>query len=93
MPTVRWSLCVRRRARVDRNQVEIVRVLRQLGFQVFDCSRVGQGFPDLAIHRAGTIQLVELKTPTGKLTADQSRFIQSGWPVRIVRSVEDALTL
>jgi hypothetical protein len=86
---------VRRRARVDRHQAEIVRVLRQLGFLVFDCSRVGQGFPDLAIHRGdhGHVQLVELKTPTGKLTPDQQRFIQAGWPVKVVRSIEDALLL
>ena len=87
---------MRRRARVDRHQAEIVRVFRQLGFLVFDCSRVGGGFPDLSICRAGqpqSIQLVELKTPTGKLTPDQVRFMEAGWPVKVVRSIEDALLL
>lgn len=84
---------MRRRARVDRHQAEIVRVLRQLGFLVFDCSRIGQGFPDLAVSKAGHVQLVELKTPTGKLTPDQVRFMDAGWPVRIVRSVDECLLL
>jgi len=84
---------MRRRARTDKNSIEIVRVLRQLGFLVFDCSRTGGGYPDLTVCKAGHVQLVELKTPTGKLTPDQQRFIQAGWPVSIVRSVEDALLL
>jgi len=84
---------MRRRARTDKNSIEIVRVLRQLGFLVFDCSRVGQGFPDLAITKAGKVSLVELKTPTGKLTPDQVRFMQAGWPVKVVRTIEDVLAL
>ena len=84
---------MRRRARVDRNSVEIVRTLRQLGFLVFDCSRVGQGWPDLAVCRGGVVQLVELKTPTGKLTPDQVRFMDAGWPVKVIRNVDECLLL
>lgn len=83
---------MRRRARTDRNHAEIVQALRQVGWTVFDSSRLGGGFPDLVIHRGGSVQLVELKVKRGALTKAQEEF-GKWWPVTILRSVEDAVNL
>lgn len=40
---------MRRAARTDANQVEIVSALRAIGCSVSDTSGVGGGFPDLAV--------------------------------------------
>lgn len=84
---------MRRRARTDRNHAEIVQALRQVGWHVFDTSRLGNGFPDLVIHRGGPVRLVELKDKGGALTAAQELFIKTGWPVTILRSVDEAINL
>jgi len=84
---------MRRHGRKDGNHAELERVLRQLGYLVFDCSAVGDGFPDLTVCRAGRVQLLEVKAPGGTLTAEQQRFMQLGWPVTIVRSLDDLVAL
>lgn len=89
---------MRLRARTDSHHKAIVKALRQVGCQVSDTSRVGQGFPDLVVRaqkadiwRTPRILLMEIKEPKGRLTPDQVAFI-ADWPeVVIVRSVEEAL--
>ena len=91
--------------RVDGTHAAIVKALRKVGCQVKDCSRVGQGFPDLVVRaplyyygmaternaRVVRILLMEVKRPKGKLTPDQETFIVA-WPETvIVRSVSEAL--
>lgn len=49
---------MRRRARVDDNQAEIVKVLRQLGATVRPTHTVGDGFPDLVVGWRGKNYLV-----------------------------------
>jgi len=48
--------------------------------------------PDLLVHSRGVHYLMEVKAEKGKLTADETRWIER-WrgQVHIVRSVDDAL--
>lgn len=85
---------MRRRGRTDANQAAIVEALRQVGWKVQSTASLGGGFPDLVIARGYDVRLVEVKAPKGRLTEDQQRFHQEqGWPVSVVRSVDDALNL
>jgi Holliday junction resolvase len=64
----------RYRQRPDKNQRQIVDALEKIGCTVYDASRVGGGFPDLVVGRAGQCYLLECKTQKGKLNAEQQRF-------------------
>jgi len=77
---------------VDLNQAEIVYALRNLGATVKDLSKVGGGFPDLAVGYAGVNHLLEVKTPKGKLTPDQC-VLHGSWrgKIKVVHSVEEAI--
>lgn len=84
---------MRRAARTDRNQTEIVRTLRQLGVSV---EPIGKPV-DLLVFFRGETSLMEVKSsnPDGgdhQLTKDQVEFI-ARWPgkVHIVRSVGEAV--
>jgi hypothetical protein len=52
---------MRRAAKVDKNQQEIVAAFRKLGATVQDLSAVGKGVPDLLIGWRGVNYLVEVK--------------------------------
>ena len=78
--------------RVDGNQAEIVAALRAVGVWVWDTHELGLGFPDLVTWYQGVFRLIEVKTPTGRLTDWEKAFIGAcPGEVHIVRSVEDAL--
>ena len=47
--------------KVDANQAEIVKALREIGVHVFITSSLGKGFPDLVCDFYGTLLLVEIK--------------------------------
>jgi len=86
---------MRRAARTDSNQAEIVAAFRSLGCSVFPLHQVGRGFPDLAVGCNGLNLLIEVKDgskcPSARrLTADEQRFIEA-WlgQVCVVVSVED----
>ncbi len=83
---------MRRACKVDLNQAEIVDALRNFGATVKDLSKVGGGFPDLAVGYAGQNHLLEVKMPKGKLTPDQV-VTHSTWGgrIRVVRSAEEAI--
>lgn len=87
---------MRRAAKVDTNQRPIVEQLRGIFGPdcVFDLSAVGQGCPDIMVGVRGVNLLMEIKTPTGKLTDDQIIFHRT-WPgqVAVVRSLADALAI
>ena len=67
---------MRRAARTDRNQTEIVAALRKCGCTVQILAAVGAGCPDLLVGRCGDNYLLEVKDhakpPSDrKLTPDQ----------------------
>ena len=73
---------MRKRGRVDANQKEIVKQLRQLGCSVAITSMVGSGFPDLVVGYKGKNYLIELKDGTKPasaqaLTADEIEFMET----------------
>lgn len=67
---------MRRRAKSDANQMQIMRELRALGFSVCSTHTIGKGFPDLAVGRNDVTLLVELKTENGTLTEDERTFFE-----------------
>lgn len=92
---------MRRRAKVDGNHAEIVAAFRKAGWKVLSLAELGNGVPDLLVmrweeHNGNPFMtrwfLVEVKQPKGKLTKDQERF-RAEWPVQVVRTVDDALSL
>jgi hypothetical protein len=85
---------VRRAAKVDANQAEIVAEFRRLGAVVQPLHSVGQGVPDLLIGYGGRNYLVEVKDgDKAKLTPDQVVW-HDAWTgqVNIVRFVFDVGT-
>jgi len=88
---------VRRAARIDANQQEIVAGLRDCGYSVLSLAAVGEGCPDLLVGAAGKNYLLEVKdgnkSPSRRvLTQDQRRFFAT-WQgrVRVVSSLDEAL--
>lgn len=91
---------MRRRAKVDANQRAIVAAFRAMGWLVKVSSSAGDGLPDALICRPGrpeTLRWIEIKSPLGpkggashaSLTPLQQELQEQGWPVQVVRSVED----
>lgn len=80
--------------RSDSNTKPIVQALKMSGWLTLDLRDCGNGCPDLVIWRADKgVRLIEIKTEKGTLEPKQQALIDAGWPIRIVRSVEDALEL
>ena len=87
---------MRLRAKVDRNQGEIVKALRKAGVYVEITSQLGKGFPDLVCSYRGYVTLLEVKQPGKKLTPAQVQW-HANWdsfcPVFVVESIDDALSV
>lgn len=85
---------MRRAAKVDSNQTELVNCLRSLGCSVAITSTIGKGFPDLVVGVAGKTLLVEVKAKKGVYTSDQVEFMAT-WKGNhfTVRSREDCVAL
>lgn len=89
---------MRRAAKVDANQKEIVSALRSVGATVEHLHAVGRGCPDLLIGYRGFNYLIEVKD--GTKTASQRRLTpdQVKWHAKwrgqkiVVESVESALS-
>lgn len=88
---------MRRAAKVDANQAEIVAALRKIGATVQPLHAVGQGCPDLLVGWRGMTSLLEVKDgnkpPSArKLTEDQERW-HAEWrgQVAVVETVEQAI--
>ncbi len=88
---------MRRAAKIDNNQPEIVKAFRQIGASVQILSAVGKGCPDTIVGFRGRNIFVEIKDGSKppseqKLTADQIRWHASWAGQRCVaNSVEDAV--
>jgi Holliday junction resolvase len=88
---------MRRAARVDDNQAEIVAALRKCGCTVQSLAALGNGVPDLLVGRAGVNYLLEVKDGSKpksarELTPDELRWLHA-WrgSAAVVETVEEAL--
>ena len=85
-------------SRVDKNQNEIVRILKMQKCSVQYLHGVGTGCPDLLVgiptDSGGMNLLIEVKYGKGKLNKTQARW-HSAWAgeVTVIRSFEQALAL
>ena len=94
---------MRRAAKVDKNQPEIVKALRELGVSVVPLHAVGSGCPDLLWGWRNKIGLIEVKDETGRstakyrdlakcLTKDQHRFhFEFQGPIDVVCNSDEAI--
>lgn len=88
---------MRRAAKVDANQEQIVSALRAAGAIVQSLAAIGGGVPDLLVSFRGNLFLLEVKDgkkpPSGqKLTDAQTKWHQAwGALVEVVNSPEAAL--
>ena len=78
---------MRRIARTDDNQQQIVKQLRKLGCSVAITSMIGKGFPDFIVGYKGRNYMIELKDgkrkPSEKgLTMDEAKFF-TAWSGQI----------
>ena len=82
-------MTLRRAAKVDANQAEVVEALRKVGVQV---EIIGFPVDLLCCDQRGRLSLIEIKTEDGRLTKQQVEFIQR-WPgeVHIVRGPQEAV--
>ena len=88
---------MRRRARIDENQPDIVAALRKAGCSVLCLHMLGKGAPDILVGVGGRNILMEIKDgkkvqSARKLTPDESDF-HAEWrgQVAVVGSAEEAL--
>lgn len=79
-------------ARVDVNQPDIVKALRQIGAEVNYMHQLGMGTPDLLVSFRQRWYVIECKSDDGELNEDQKRWIgRQKAPVYTVRSPEEAV--
>lgn len=88
---------MRRAAKADDNQPQIVKAFRQLGFSVAHTHTIGKGFPDIVVGRNGINTLVEIKDgkkvkSQKQLTPDEKEFHET-WrgKIIVIESVEDVI--
>ena len=88
---------MRRAAKIDANQPEIVKALRAVGATVTPTHAAGQGFPDLCVGFRGRNFLLEVKdgskVPSARrLTKDQVSW-HATWEghVEVVETTDEAL--
>lgn len=89
---------MRRAAKIDANQVQIVEALRKCGAFVQPLHMVGNGCPDLLVGQAGRTLIMEIKDGSKppserRLTPDQQRWHSQwlGGPLSIVTDIESAI--
>lgn len=83
---------MRRAAKVDANQEQIVSALRAAGATVQSLAAIGMGCPDVLVAFRGGMHLLELKHGKGKPNELQGRWhVAWGAPVHVVYGPEDAL--
>lgn len=89
-----------RAAKIDRNQTEIVAVLRARGHRVQSLAKVGDGCPDLLVGtRRRSLVVLEVKDwrnqrgdPKPLTPKEKDWFAEwLGWPVYVVSTAEEAI--
>ena len=88
---------MRRAARVDDNQAELVKQLRKAGATVQHLHTQGRGCPDLLVGWRGLNLLFEVKDPnkppSARLLTDDEREWHAKWrgQVHVIETAEEAL--
>ena len=88
---------MRLKAKIDANQPEIVKALRQIGCSVQHLHQLGQGCPDILIGVAGFNVLAEIKDsakpPSARNLTEDEQDWHDAWrgQVSIITCVDDAL--
>jgi hypothetical protein len=88
---------VRKRAKIDANQAEIVAVLRRAGCTVQSLATIGNGCPDILVGHRRANYLFEIKdiaqVPSKKKLTEDEWVWQRGWKgsVETIYSAEQAL--
>ena len=89
-----------RAAKIDANQLEIVKALRKIGATVQSLAATGDGVPDLLVGYQGNTYLIEVKdgskVPSArKLTPDQEVWHEkwTGGTLGVANSIEEALNI
>jgi hypothetical protein len=77
---------MRRAARRDATEPEIVRALEQVGADVERLDKF-----DLLVWYRGRLFMLDAKSPGGRPTEAQERLTARGWPLRYVETPIDAL--
>lgn len=90
---------MRRAAKVDANQDEVVKALRAVGASVQSLAATGKGCPDLLVGFRGVNYLMEVKdgkkTPSEQRLTDDQVVWHKNWlgTVQVVNSSEKALRI
>ena len=90
---------MKRAARIDANQNEIVAALRGIGATVAITSTLGKGFPDLVVGYRGKNYLLEIKDgnkpPSARKLTDDEQQWHECWrgQVAVIESPHDAMKL
>ena len=79
------SRYTRRAGKRDTLEPEIIAVAKKHGWDVEQLDNW-----DLQCHRNGWLLMVEVKTGNAKLTQSQQSLLDRGWPLRVIRTVEEA---
>lgn len=88
---------MRTAAKIDANQPEIVRGLRQVGASVLHLHELGQGAPDILVGFRGMNVLMEIKDGSKPPYAQRLTSFEEDWQDRwmgqviVVRTVTEAL--
>jgi hypothetical protein len=88
---------MRRAAKADRNQPEIVNMLRLVGCTVQHLHTIGKGCPDILVGYQGKNYVLELKDgelpPSGRKLTDDEKKWHEDWrgEVHVVSNVREAL--
>lgn len=82
---------MRRAARVDANQAEIIKGLREIGARVY---YIKEPMDLIVGYRKKTV-ILEVKTEEGRLTKQQAEFLSEwdGGPAFVVRNRDEAVNL
>ena len=84
---------MRRAARRDANEPELVAAARRIGLKVWPVGELGDWLVQFGSGDALQTVLVEIKTAKGKLSEAQCRRKQAGLNATIVRTVDDVFEL
>ena len=80
--------------KVDKNQADVVKALRDYGADVFLLHMVGGGIPDLMVCFNDQTILIEVKDGEDKKLTPQQITLFAGWkggPLHRVNSVQEAI--